>query len=131
MDNQSVVVPMEAAQLLPPQTKRSSLERLRLAARQLFVEDGYDKTRPQDIARLAGLANGTFYLHFKDKKAAFLDFSERAQSDLIQELRVGLDGITGREHRWRVIFAVMETFSERHPGVLEAAFMDPVMIAPN
>jgi AcrR family transcriptional regulator len=48
--------------------KVAALERLRLAARELFVEVGYHETRPQNIARLAGVANGTFYLHFADKQ---------------------------------------------------------------
>ena len=45
-----------------------TLDRLRLAARELFVELGYHETRPQDIARRASVANGTFYLHFADKQ---------------------------------------------------------------
>ena len=51
----------------------SSLEKLRQGARKLFVEQGYPNTRPQDIARESGVANGTFYIHFADKKEAFLD----------------------------------------------------------
>lgn len=53
--------------------RTSSLEKLRQGASKLFVEEGYHNTRPQDIAREAGVANGTFYLHFRDKKEAFLD----------------------------------------------------------
>ena len=30
----------------------------------LFVEKGYDATRPQDIAQAADVAAGTFYVHF-------------------------------------------------------------------
>jgi len=110
--------------------KKLSITKLREAARHLFVTQGYDRTRPQDIARLAGLANGTFYIHFKDKRDAFLDFAAEAQNTLISEFRARLSGIEGRDNRWKIIFEVMEEFAERHPGVLEAAFMDPLMIAP-
>lgn len=121
---------MEAAQVVEQGLKLTSLDRLRMAARRQFVEEGYDKTRPQDIAREAGLANGTFYIHFHDKKAAFLDFAENAQSELIGEFTRQLEGVVGREQRWYVIFSVMEHFSQQNPGLLEAAFMDPLMIAP-
>ncbi len=52
--------------------KPESLAKIKRAARKLFVERGYHATRPQDIAREAGLGHGTFYLHYADKKACFL-----------------------------------------------------------
>src|SRR5205809_6208347 len=62
--------------------KPESLARLKAAARKLFVERGYDATRPQDIARAAGLGHGTFYLHYPDKRACFLAFIAEARREL-------------------------------------------------
>ena len=62
--------------------KPESLARLKQAARKLFVERGYDATRPQDIAREAGLGHGTFYLHYPDKRACFFSFVEDARQEL-------------------------------------------------
>src|SRR5436190_19854054 len=62
--------------------KSDSLAKLKLAARKLFVERGYHATRPQDIAREAGLGHGTFYLHFADKRACFLGFVDEAREEL-------------------------------------------------
>lgn len=109
----------------------SSLEKLRQGARKLFVEQGYPNTRPQDIARESGVANGTFYIHFADKKEAFLDFAEQAQAELLEQYAVNLDGISGHRNRWRVICNTVVDFSIENPGVLQAAFLDPVFIAPN
>ena len=67
--------------------KPESLARLKQAARKLFVERGYDATRPQDIAREAGLGHGTFYLHYPDKRACFLSFVEDARQELDAHLR--------------------------------------------
>src|ERR1700748_3077961 len=67
--------------------KPESLARLKQAARKLFVERGYDATRPQDIAREAGLGHGTFYLHYPDKRACFLAFVEDARAELDVHLR--------------------------------------------
>ena len=71
---------MEQDTITPPPAERpvrrrpESLAKLKRAARKLFVERGYHATRPQDIAREAGLGHGTFYLHYPDKKACFLAF---------------------------------------------------------
>ena len=110
--------------------KAGSLQRLRQAARALFVEVGYHATRPQDIAKRAGVANGTFYLHFADKQQAFLDFSRQAQDELLGELHNRVNAVTGRLQRWRVICGTVIDFESDHPGVLQAAFLDPVFISP-
>jgi AcrR family transcriptional regulator len=43
------------------------------AALEEFAQRGYAATRLDDIARRAGVAKGTIYLHFKDKEALFLE----------------------------------------------------------
>jgi len=62
----------------PARRKPESLAKIKRAARKLFAERGYHATRPQDIAREAGLGNGTFYLHYQDKRACYLAFERRA-----------------------------------------------------
>ncbi len=109
----------------------SSLDRIRHAARTLFVERGYHETRPQDIAREAGVANGTFYLHFADKQQAFLDFAEQAQNDLLALFSERLVDVPAGRARWKGIVTTLLEFSETHPGLHQAAFLDPVFIAPN
>jgi len=41
------------------------------AALQEFVARGFTATRLDDIAKRAGVAKGTIYLHFKDKESMF------------------------------------------------------------
>src|SRR5258708_38902412 len=67
--------------------KPESLAKIKKAARKLFVERGYHATRPQDIAREAGLGHGTFYLHYPDKRACFLAFVDDAREELDSYLR--------------------------------------------
>ena len=38
------------------------------AAKRLFAEKGFDRTTVDDIVRAAGIAKGTFYLHFSSKE---------------------------------------------------------------
>lgn len=119
------------AQPLDGQTRRrlESRRKLLAAARELFVARGYEATRPQDIARAAGVANGTFYLHFKDKEDAFLAFADDAQTQLIEAYRANLQAVVGLRQRLTVILETLIEFDADHPGVLHVAFLDPVTIA--
>lgn len=51
------------------QTKSSIIN----AAKELFEEKGYHGTNSKEIAARAGLATGTFYSYFNDKKPVFLE----------------------------------------------------------
>ncbi|MCS6913329.1 MAG: TetR/AcrR family transcriptional regulator [Myxococcales bacterium] len=48
-------------------------QQVRQAARRLFAQRGYHDTSIQDILQEAGIARGTFYLHFDSKRAVFDD----------------------------------------------------------
>jgi len=108
--------------------KPESLARLKQAARKLFVERGYDATRPQDIAREAGLGHGTFYLHYPDKRACFLSFVEDARLEL--DAHVGANRHPGQtlEQRISATLHAIYDYSDSHPGVLRAAMTDEAVI---
>jgi len=112
----------------PRRRKPDSLARLKGAARKLFVERGYHATRPQDIAREAGLGHGTFYLHYPDKRACFLAFVDDARAELdvyVRERRVPGGALE------EVIAATLNAiydYSDSHPGVLNAAMTDESVI---
>src|ERR1700689_2744810 len=108
--------------------KPESYAKLRKAARKLFVERGYHATRPQDIAREAGLGHGTFYLHFQDKRACFLSFVEYARDELDEYARAKMrPGQTLEELIANTLHAIYE-YTESHPGVLGAALTDEAVI---
>jgi len=101
-----------------------SLARLKHAARKLFVERGYDATRPQDIARQAGLGHGTFYLHYPDKRACFLAFVEDARLELDAHVRARRSPGSGLEQRIAATLTAIYEYSDSHPGVMRAAMTD-------
>ena len=112
----------------PARRKPESLAKIKRAARKLFVERGYHATRPQDIAREAGLGHGTFYLHYPDKRACFLAFVDDARAELDEHLRARrLPGQTLEEMIAGALHAIFE-YSESHPGVLNAAMTDEAII---
>jgi len=56
---------------------RRTYEALVEAASFAFLENGYDATGSPEIAARAGVATGTFYRYFDDKKQAFLEVCRR------------------------------------------------------
>lgn len=108
--------------------KPESLARLKLAARKLFVERGYDATRPQDIAREAGLGHGTFYLHYPDKRACFLAFVDDARQELDGHVRAHRNEDQTLEQRIAATLHAIYDYSDSHPGVLRAAMTDETVI---
>src|ERR1700748_470164 len=57
------------------------------AAMQEFIARGFAATRLDDIAKRAGVAKGTIYLHFKDKEAMFEELIRTAIVPLVRRLR--------------------------------------------
>jgi AcrR family transcriptional regulator len=108
--------------------KPESLAKIKKAARRLFVERGYHATRPQDIAREAGLGHGTFYLHFPDKKACFLGFVEEARGELDAFVRARVAAHTSLEELIAGTLHAIYDYTESHPGVLNAAMTDEAVI---
>lgn len=52
---------------------RDKREALLRAARDVLVEQGYHQAKIDEIARRAGVAKGTYYLYFHDKRAIFAE----------------------------------------------------------
>src|ERR1700681_1074084 len=101
--------------------KPESLAKIKKSARKLFVERGYHATRPQDIAREAGLGHGTFYLHYPDKKACFLAFVDDAREELHEYMNARQPLEKTLENTIAANLKAIYEYSAEHPGVLAAA----------
>jgi TetR/AcrR family fatty acid metabolism transcriptional regulator len=60
------------------------------AAVQVFAERGFHSARVADIARRAGVADGTIYLYFKNKEDLLLSIFEEKMDDLLRGLQEAL-----------------------------------------
>ena len=58
-------------------------------SQQLFATFGYHKTKVSDIVREVGIAQGTFYWHFKSKEAIALEIIHLGQEGLLQVVSQG------------------------------------------
>lgn len=67
--------------------RRERAERILDAAAALVLRWGYDKTTLDDIARVAGVAKGTLYLHWKTREELFVALLFRERSGLAAEVK--------------------------------------------
>ena len=107
--------------------RAATRDRLVAASRTLFVKLGYHATRPQDIARVADVAAGTFYTHFTDKREAFLAFVAQAGEELMGQIARQSESGDFKVRLTTSLQALLE-YNDSNPGVLGAAFSDPAMI---
>lgn len=63
------------------------------AAIAVFAEKGYRSARVADVAKRAGVADGTIYLYFKNKEDLLLSIFEEKMGLLLDQLRTDLDGV--------------------------------------
>jgi AcrR family transcriptional regulator len=70
--------------------KRATEARLVDAALEVFCTRGYDAATTAEMARAADVAAGTFYLHFRDKRAAFERIARHAAHDLLGRWRAAM-----------------------------------------
>jgi AcrR family transcriptional regulator len=79
----------------PPQDPVRQVERAHRildAAAELILRWGYDKTTIDDVAKQAGVAKGTIYLHWKTRDALFAALLRRERVLLLEEVRATAPG---------------------------------------
>lgn len=97
------------------ETRRRLLE----AGTELFAEEGVRGVTSSAIARRAGVATGTFYLHFADKHALFEELMDAA----LEEMRPRLGPAeAGSETATRRELARMLEVAERRRNLIRAVF---------
>ena len=72
------------------------------AAVEVFAEKGFHQARVSDIARRAGVADGTIYLYFKNKEDLLLSIFEEKMDEMLTGLGEALAGIDDPLDRIRV-----------------------------
>jgi TetR/AcrR family fatty acid metabolism transcriptional regulator len=71
------------------------------AAIEVFADRGFHGARVADVARRAGVADGTIYLYFRNKEELLLSVFEEKMQLLLDGVRGELDGVVDPEERIR------------------------------
>ena len=95
----SIHSPMvRAAELPHPENKR---ERILRAAIDVFAQSGYFNAKVSEIARAAGVADGTIYLYFDGKEDLLISVFREHTRNYLQSLERDLVNVKGPEERMR------------------------------
>ena len=98
------------------------------AAEQVFGEYSYDRASIAEITRRAGVAQGTFYVYFPDKRSAFVELVQDLNHGLRRYIAEAVDGISNRLEMERVGLQAFFEFAAGHRAlykvVREAEFVD-------
>jgi len=94
---------LSSLQRTPVADKREAILR---AATRVFARNGYFNSKVADIARVAGVADGTVYLYFKSKEEILHSIFDRNTSEAIVEGRRQLDEIADPREKLRRIAAL-------------------------
>jgi len=73
------------------------------AAIRVFAHNGYFNSKVADIAREAGVADGTVYLYFKSKEEILHSIFDRSMGEAIADGRKQLEGISDAREKLRRI----------------------------
>lgn len=84
-----------------------------------FTAKGFAATRLDDVAKRAGVAKGTIYLHFKDKDALFQELVRTALGPLIVRIANPPIGVGGGSAR-AAVDMLAETFAREVIGTRRA-----------
>ena len=123
---------MSAREVKPaaPVTERGRATRKALleAAEAVFEEYTYDRAAVSEITRRAGVAQGTFYVYFPDKEAAFTELVRDLNHDLRRTIAEAVEERSDRLEMERVGLRVFFDYITEHRAlyklVREAEFVD-------
>jgi AcrR family transcriptional regulator len=76
------------------QSKEKTRSRLLKAAKEEFLQNGFLKSKTEDIAKRAGVAHGTLFLHFESKDNLILEIYDSELKKVTNELYQQLDQVS-------------------------------------
>ena len=97
-------------------------ERIIAAAQQVFLAHGIDKTKVSDIVKLAGIAQGTFYLYFPTKAAVMPEIAKQVIVEILAYLQQETKQSTSAEAQLNEMIDAMMRFNLEHKDRLQLLY---------
>jgi TetR/AcrR family fatty acid metabolism transcriptional regulator len=94
-------------------------ERILRAAIRIFSQKGYFNSKISEIARLAGVADGTIYLYFKNKDDLLISLFEEKMGEVVADVRARVAEGDGALSRLRIFIRNHMDLLTREAGLIE------------
>lgn len=94
-------------------------ERILRAAIKIFSQKGYFNSKISEIARLAGVADGTIYLYFKNKDDLLISLFEEKMGEVVADIRARVADGNGALSRLRIFIRNHMDLLTREAGLIE------------
>jgi TetR/AcrR family fatty acid metabolism transcriptional regulator len=113
--NRAVGRPGKPGPARDPEKRARILE----AAIQVFARKGFFGAKVAEIADLAGVADGTIYLYFRNKHDLLISLFEERMDALLSGLRGALEGIEPGPEKLRACIDHLLAFAMENPDLME------------
>lgn len=110
-----------ARRTAPPEAETKT--RILKAAQQLFSRHGYDGTTTRDLAQAAGVAEGTLFRHFPNKKAILVELSTEGWIEILTDLLTELSEMSSYKAVEEVMRKRIKHLSE-NTDLMRVCFME-------
>jgi AcrR family transcriptional regulator len=101
----------------------SSRDRILQAAQRLFARQGFDGTTTRDLAQAAGVAEGTLFRHFANKKAILIEVATQGWVEILTDLLTELSEMGSYKAVAQVMQRRMWNF-QKNADLMRVCFME-------
>ena len=104
-------------------TELSTHDKVLKAAQKLFARYGYDGTTTKELAETAGIAEGTLFRHFTNKKAILVEVATNGWIELLTDLLTELSEMANYEAISHVMYKRMLRLGDNY-DMMRVCFME-------
>jgi AcrR family transcriptional regulator len=104
-------------------TELGTRDKILKAAQKLFARHGYDGTTTKELAEKAGIAEGTLFRHFTNKKAILVEIATQGWVELLTDLLTELSEMASYEAISQVMYKRMLRLGDNY-DMMRVCFME-------
>jgi AcrR family transcriptional regulator len=106
-----------------PKTELSTRDKILKTAQKLFARNGYDGTTTKELAEKAGIAEGTLFRHFTNKKAILVEVATNGWIELLTDLLTELSEMASYEAISHLMYKRMLKLGDNY-DMMRVCFME-------